>query len=112
MLSVPYRIPGQGMPSEHKNIPSDCCKSPNGRRRIDRHNFIGIRTEFYDDLSGQRTGYQTGIFEATIGWNHYFSDDIYVRPELGQYHALNMNMFDVGKKRDMTMFAMDMIVRY
>jgi hypothetical protein len=79
---------------------------------IDRHNFVGIRTEFYDDLSGQRTGYQTGIFEATIGWNHYFSDDIYIRPEIGQYHALNMNVFDVGKKRDLTMFAMDMIVRY
>lgn len=79
---------------------------------IGRHDFVGIRTEFYDDLSGQRTGYQTGIVEATIGWNHYFSDDIYIRPELGHYHALNMNVFDVGKKRDMTMFAMDMIVRY
>jgi hypothetical protein len=79
---------------------------------IDKHNFVGIRNEFYDDLSGQRTGYQTGIYEVTIGWNHYFSDDIYVRPEIGHYHALNAKVFDVGKAHDLTMFAMDLIVRY
>jgi hypothetical protein len=79
---------------------------------IDKHNFVRIRNELYDDLSGQRTGRQTGIYAATIGWNHYFSDDIYVRPELGHYHALNTNVFNDGTKHDLTMFATDLIVRY
>jgi hypothetical protein len=79
---------------------------------IGRHDAIGLRNEYYDDMSGQRTGFQTGYYEVTFGWNHYFSDDIYIRPELGHYHAFNAKVFNGGTKTDLTMFAMDLIVRY
>jgi len=79
---------------------------------IDKHNAIGLRNEYYADLSGQRTGYQTAYWEATFGWNHYFSDDIYVRPEVGYYHALNTKVFSGGRSKDMELFETDLIVRY
>jgi hypothetical protein len=79
---------------------------------IGRHDFVGMRNEYYADLSGQRTGYQTAYYEGTVGWNHYFSDDIYIRPEAGFYHALNMKAFDGGRRKDMALFEADLILRY
>jgi len=79
---------------------------------IDRHDMVGLRNEYYEDASGQRTGYQTAYYEATVGWNHYFSDDIYIRPEVGVYRALNQRVFDGGRRKDMEILETDLIIRY
>ncbi len=79
---------------------------------IDRHNSVGLRLEYYDDLTAQRTGYRTQIFETTFGWNHYFSDDVYIRPEVGFYHALHGRPFSNGGQANDLIASMDLIWRY
>jgi hypothetical protein len=79
---------------------------------IDRHNAVGIRNEYYDDASGQRTGFKTAYYEATVSWQHYFSDDVYIRPEIGYYHAFNAAVFSGATRKDLTMFSADIIWRY
>jgi len=44
---------------------------------IVKQNAVGIRNEYRADMRGGRTGYKTAYYEATIGWQRYFSGDIY-----------------------------------
>jgi len=50
---------------------------------------ISYRLEYFDDLEGQRTGTKTGYFETGIGWQHWFSPQIEIRPEVTFYKSLN-----------------------
>ena len=79
---------------------------------VNRHDSVGIRNEYYDDASGQRTGFKTAYYETTIGWQHYFSDDVYVRPEIGYYHAFNADVFSGATRKDLFMLSADLIWRY
>jgi len=79
---------------------------------IDHRNFVGMRNEVVNDQNGQRTGFKTMYYEGTVGWNHYFSDDLYIRPELGYYHAFNARAFNNGTRKDQLVLATDLIFRY
>ncbi len=79
---------------------------------IDKHNAVGIRNEYHDDMSGQRTGCKTAYYEATVSWRRYFSDDVYVRPEIAHYHAFNAAVFNGGRRKDLPMVSSDLIWRY
>jgi hypothetical protein len=50
---------------------------------------ISYRLEYFDDLEGQRTGVKTAYFETGIGWQHWFSPQIEIRPEVSFYKSLN-----------------------
>jgi Putative beta-barrel porin-2, OmpL-like. bbp2 len=50
---------------------------------------ISYRAEYFDDVEGQRTGTKTGYFETGIGWQHWFSPQIEIRPEVSFYKSLN-----------------------
>jgi hypothetical protein len=50
---------------------------------------ISYRVEYFDDLEGQRTGTKTAYFETGIGWQHWFSPQIEIRPEVSFYKSLN-----------------------
>ena len=50
---------------------------------------ISYRLEYYDDMQGQRTGTKTAYFETGIGWQHWFSPQIEIRPEFTYYKSLN-----------------------
>jgi hypothetical protein len=50
---------------------------------------ISYRLEYYDDKQGQRTGTKTAYFETGIGWQHWFSPQIEIRPEFTYYKSLN-----------------------
>lgn len=60
---------------------------------------ISFRTEFFDDMQGQRTGVKTRYVEATVGWQHWFSPQVYVRPELGFYRSLDAPAFNGNANR-------------
>jgi len=49
---------------------------------------ISYRAEFYDDEQGQRTGTKTRYVETGIGWQHWFSPQIEIRPEVTYYRSL------------------------
>jgi hypothetical protein len=55
---------------------------------------ISYRVEYYDDKQGQRTGTKTAYFETGIGWQHWFSPQIEIRPEVTYYRSLNANAFN------------------
>ena len=92
----------------------------------DKMNNFTFRPEIYDDPNGWRTG--TGVptryFAATLGWQHWFSPQFEVRPEVSFWHSEAGPSFDSsvsgpfkgafngGTKADMFMFAMDAIVHF
>jgi putative OmpL-like beta-barrel porin-2 len=55
---------------------------------------ITYRAEFTDDLQGQRTGIKTRYFETGLGWQHWLSPQIEVRPEVSFYKSLDANAFN------------------
>ena len=55
---------------------------------------ISYRAEFFDDKQGQRTGVKTRYFETGIGWQHWFSPQIEIRPEVSYYRSLDANAFN------------------
>jgi hypothetical protein len=50
---------------------------------------ISYRLEYFDDMEGQRTGVKTAYLETGIGWQHWFSPQIEIRPEVSYYKSLN-----------------------
>jgi Putative beta-barrel porin-2, OmpL-like. bbp2 len=52
-------------------------------------NNISYRAEFVDDYQGQRTGTATRYIETGIGWQHWFSPQIEIRPEISYYKAMD-----------------------
>ena len=55
---------------------------------------ISYRAEFVDDFQGQRTGFKTRYIETGIGWQHWFSPQIEIRPEVSYYRSLDVNAFN------------------
>jgi hypothetical protein len=55
---------------------------------------ISYRAEYFDDVEGQRTGTKTAYFETGIGWQHWFSPQVEIRPEVSYYKSLNANAFN------------------
>ena len=60
-------------------------------------NNISLRTEYYDDMQGQRTGYAAVYYDVGLGWQHWLSPQIELRPEVTWYHA-SKDAFDLGTK--------------
>jgi hypothetical protein len=55
---------------------------------------LSLRGEYYHDEEGQRTGTATRYTEVGLGWQHWFSPQVEVRPELTYYKSLNANAFN------------------
>jgi hypothetical protein len=55
---------------------------------------ISYRAEFVDDMQGQRTGTKTRYVETGIGWQHWFSPQIEMRPEVSYYRSLDAFAFN------------------
>ena len=80
---------------------------------------ISFRPEFFDDMQGQRTGTKTRYVDFSLGWQHWFSPQVYVRPELGFYRSLDRPAFNgdanagIAPNRSNTyIFAADLIWKF
>jgi putative OmpL-like beta-barrel porin-2 len=62
--------------------------------RINGLNNLSFRGEFYNDMQGQRTGTKTRYYEFGIGWQHWFSPQVELRPEVTYYHSMDANAFN------------------
>ncbi len=62
--------------------------------RINGLNNLSFRGEFYNDMEGQRTGVKTRYVEFGIGWQHWFSPQVELRPEVSYYHSMDANAFN------------------
>lgn len=76
------------------------------------HDFIGLRNEAFNDLSGQRTGFATLYSEHTIGYNHFFSNSIQIRPELRYEHSYDLKAYNNGRSNSQETIAADLILKY
>jgi Putative beta-barrel porin-2, OmpL-like. bbp2 len=50
---------------------------------------ISFRPEYYNDANGQRTGTKSRYVNMGLGWQHWFSPQIEVRPEIGWDHSVD-----------------------
>jgi hypothetical protein len=80
---------------------------------------ISLRLEYYDDKEGQRTGTRTAYVEAGLGWQHWFSPQIEIRPEFTFYRSLdapafngNANLGIAPNKSTALVGAADIIVHF
>jgi hypothetical protein len=89
---------------------------------------LSFRPEFYDDPNGWRTG-QAGnpngaggpvkYIEFTVGWQHWLSPQIELRPEWSWWHSFRTPAFNgdaytgiPGNKYQMAEFAADAIIHF
>jgi hypothetical protein len=80
---------------------------------------VSYRVEFFDDKQGQRTGVKTRYFETGLGWQHWFSPPIEIRPEVSYYRALdaaafngNPNLGIAPNKKDALIGSADIIIHF
>ncbi len=80
--------------------------------QLAKTDYLSVRTDFLNDVDGQRTGYKTKMTSNTIGWGHYFSPSILIRPELRYDHAWNAPAFDKGTKKNQFTALIDILLRF
>ena len=80
---------------------------------------FSFRPEYYADQQGQRTGTPADYYEFSFGWQHWFSPQIEVRPEVGYYRAINGTPFNsnpthgvAGNKNYTVIGAGDLILHF
>jgi hypothetical protein len=60
----------------------------------DKLNNFSLRTEYFNDPQGQRTGTPTAYADAAFAWQHWLSPQIEVRPEIAYYRSINNPAFN------------------
>ncbi|MEI9918442.1 MAG: outer membrane beta-barrel protein [Bacteroidota bacterium] len=76
--------------------------------------YISIRNGFLNDVNGQRTGFATLYTDHTIGYVHYFSPLVFMRPEVRYERAYEdgVTPYDLGTKKDQFSATMDLVVKF
>jgi len=85
----------------------------------DALNNISLRLEWYDDANGWRTGVATKYFDTGLSWQHWFSPQIEVRPEVTYWHSFDAPAFNGNPaegisptRKDMFELASDIIIHF
>ena len=79
-------------------------------RQLSKHDALILRTEYFDDLKGQRTGYKTPYSASLVAWNHWIGSTLVFRPEISCGHAFDSPAYNDGTKKSQLMAAADMIL--
>jgi len=81
--------------------------------QLSKADYTTIRNDFLWDKKGQRTGFNTVYGEHTIGWIHWFSNELLMRPEIRYDHSwTNETPYDNGTRKDQFTFMTDVIIRF
>ena len=82
---------------------------------------ISWRMEYFNDITGQRTGVKTSYLNYGVGLQHWFSPTVEVRPEVAFYNSLKAPAFEqnppllqtspttIGTKSHIAIFSADLI---
>jgi len=57
-------------------------------------NNFSLRSEYFNDPQGQRTGVPTAYADWALSWQHWLSPQIEIRPEVAYYRAIDNNAFN------------------
>jgi hypothetical protein len=60
----------------------------------DKLNNFSLRTEYFNDRNGYRTGVATQYLDAALSWQHWLSPQVEIRPEIGYYRSLDNPAFN------------------
>ncbi len=80
-----------------------------------------VRLEWYDDPQGWRTatGGPTQYFDTMLSWQHWWSPQIEIRPEISYWRSFGTAAFNgnpeagiPGNKKEMAEFASDLIIHF
>jgi hypothetical protein len=74
--------------------------------------FMSFRNEYYNDAVGQRTGYATHYSSHTLGFTHWVTPDLEVRPEFRFDHSYNLAAYNNGHKSNQFLAALDLIAHF
>ncbi len=81
-------------------------------KQLSLKNYLSIRTDFLDDLKGQRTGFKNRYAEETLMWGHWVGSTILLRPELRFDRAFDARAYDNGTRTNQFQLAMDVIFKF
>jgi hypothetical protein len=81
-------------------------------KQLSAKNYLSIRSDFLDDMRGQRTGYKNRYAEETLMLGHWVGNTILLRPEIRFDHAFDRRAYDDGARQSQLTFAMDVIFKY
>jgi hypothetical protein len=81
-------------------------------RQLNAKNYLSIRSDFLDDIKGQRTGYKNRYAEETLMWGHWVGSTVLLRPELRFDHAFDRRSYDDGTRTNQFQLAMDVIFKF
>ncbi len=73
---------------------------------------FSLRSEYMDDANGHRTGTATRYFGFGLNWTHFFKQNVFIRPEMVYYQAMDNPAFQQGTKFTQLVAAFDLIVRF
>ena len=81
---------------------------------LGKKDYISIRNDLLNDPQANRTGFKTLFTSHTVGFVHYFTDLIRIRPEVRYERAWasGVTPYDNGTRKDQFTAAMDLIVRF
>jgi hypothetical protein len=74
--------------------------------------YVGLRSEGYYDTRGQRTGFATWYSENTLGWVHWLSHSIAVRPEIRFDHSYAVPAYSHGTANSQFTAAADILIKF
>jgi hypothetical protein len=57
-------------------------------------NNVSVRAEYFMDPQGQRTGVATNYTDFALSWQHWFSPQVEIRPEIAYYRSYNAPAFN------------------
>jgi len=80
--------------------------------KVNSRNFFTVRNEWWRDEQGERTGFPSHYTSHTVGWTHQLSDSIELRPEIGYYHSYDTKAFDLGRRNELWLGGLDVILRF
>jgi Putative beta-barrel porin-2, OmpL-like. bbp2 len=81
-------------------------------RDVSSQLMFGIRSDFLDDIKGQRTGFATKYTENTLYATRYFGNSVMFRPELRFDHSWDLRAYNNGRTNNQLFFGMDMIYKF
>jgi hypothetical protein len=82
----------------------------------DKLNNFSLRTEYFNDKNGFRTGVATDYADVALSWQHWLSPQIELRPEIGYYRSLQNPAFNgnaaagIAPNRDWSVVAASDII--
>jgi Putative beta-barrel porin-2, OmpL-like. bbp2 len=80
--------------------------------QLSKQDFFTVRNEWWKDERGMRSGFPGNYTSNAIGLTHNFTPELQIRPEIGYYRNWNNPAFDLGTKKDMVLYGLDVTARF